>query len=263
MGSLVRRLRVEGGALEGIHYLRALGNADAIRRDAADASRAVLVGGSFIACEVAASLTTMGVACTLVMLEEAPMANTFGSQAGAYFADVMRSHGVELACGETLAGFEGDERVSRVVCESGASFDADLVVMGIGAVPDVTLARSAGLELGETGGVACSSDLRTSAPGIWAAGDICEFDSVLFDRRTRIEHWEVARSQGAFAARAILGAEGPWDEVPYFWSDLADWTSLEYVGNARALGSRDRPRVDRGRRLHRLLRRGPAGHRRR
>jgi 3-phenylpropionate/trans-cinnamate dioxygenase ferredoxin reductase subunit len=69
---------------------------------------------------------------------------------------------------------------------------------------------------------------------VWAAGDVCEFDSVLFGRRTRIEHWEVARAQGAFAARAMLGAGGPWDEVPYFWSDLADWASLESVGSARA-----------------------------
>jgi 3-phenylpropionate/trans-cinnamate dioxygenase ferredoxin reductase component len=232
-GSLVRRLRVEGGALEGIHYLRALGNADAIRRDAQGASKAVLVGGSFIACEVAASLTTMGVACTLVMMEAAPMANAFGDQAGEHFARVLREHGVEVHAGETLAGFEGTERVSRVLCESGAAFDADLVVMGTGAVPDVTLARSAGVEIGETGGVACSAELRTSAPDVWAAGDICEFDSVLFDRRTRIEHWEVARSQGAFAARGMMGAPGPWDEIPYFWSDLADWTSLEYVGSAR------------------------------
>ena len=232
-GANVRRLRVDGATLEGIHYLRALGNADSIRADAEGASRVVLVGGSFIACEVAASLTTLGKQCTLVMMEDEPMCTAFGDAAGGFFARVLESHGVTLACGETLAGFEGSEHVERVVCESGLVLDADLVVMGTGAVPDVMLARSAGLSLGETGGVACSSELRTSADGVWAAGDVCEFESALFDRRTRIEHWEVARSQGAFVARAMMGATGPWDEVPYFWSDLADWTSLEYVGAAR------------------------------
>jgi 3-phenylpropionate/trans-cinnamate dioxygenase ferredoxin reductase subunit len=234
-GANVRRLRVDGATLEGIHYLRALANADAIRADTESAQRVVLVGGSFIACEVAASLTTLGKHCTLVMMEPAPMCTGFGTEVGAFFARLLEEHGVELACGETLARFEGSgERVERVVCESGASLDADVVVMGTGAVPDVMLARAAGLELGETGGVACDAQLRTSAEGIWAAGDVCEFDSVLFDRRTRIEHWEVARSQGAHVARAMLGDERPWDDVPYFWSDLADWATLEYVGSARS-----------------------------
>ena len=110
--------------------------------------------------------------------------------------------------------------------------DADLVVMGTGAVPDVMLARSAGLELGETGGIACSSRLETSAPRVWAAGDACEYDSVVHGRRLRIEHWEVARAQGAAVAAAILGSTEPFAEIPYFWSDLADWCTLEYVGPA-------------------------------
>ena len=109
--------------------------------------------------------------------------------------------------------------------------------MGTGAVPDVMLARSAGLELGETGGVACSSTLATSAPAVWCAGDACEYDSVLHGRRMRIEHWEVARAQGKAAAAAIAGRPADFAEVPYFWSDLADWATLEYVG---AAGSWDR-----------------------
>jgi 3-phenylpropionate/trans-cinnamate dioxygenase ferredoxin reductase component len=104
--------------------------------------------------------------------------------------------------------------------------------MGAGAAPYVMLARSAGLELGETGGVACSATLETSAEGIWAAGDACEYDSVVHRRRLRIEHWEVARAQGAAVAGYLQGASEPYDEVPYFWSDLADWCTLEYVGPA-------------------------------
>ena len=233
-GANVRRLRVPGAELEGIHYLRALGNADAIRADAEDAERVVLIGGSYIACEVAASLTSMGKHCTLVMLEDAPLCTGFGQQVGRHFAGVLESHGIELVTADPLAGFEGDGRVARVLTESGRSVEADMVVMGTGAVPDVMLARASGLELGETGGVACSSRLETSAPGVWAAGDACEYESVLHGRRMRIEHWEVALAQGKAAAAAIAGRPGDFAEVPYFWSDLADWCTLEYVGPAES-----------------------------
>jgi 3-phenylpropionate/trans-cinnamate dioxygenase ferredoxin reductase subunit len=99
-------------------------------------------------------------------------------------------------------------------------------------MPDVMLARAAGLELGESGGVACSADLETSVRGVWAAGDVCEYDSVLHGRRMRIEHWEVARAQGKAAAAAAAGRPADFVEVPYFWCDLADWATLEYVGPA-------------------------------
>jgi len=231
-GANVRRLRVDGAQLEGIHYLRALGNADAIRADAADAERVVLVGGSYIACEVAASLTALGKACTLVMQEEGPLSLGFGRTAGEFFAGVLREHGIDWVASDALGRFEGDERVQRVVTESGRVIEADLVVMGTGAVPDVMLARSAGLELGETGGIACSSRLETSAPDVWAAGDACEYESVVHGRRLRIEHWEVARAQGAAVAAQIMGSREPFAEIPYFWSDLADWCTLEYVGPA-------------------------------
>ena len=232
-GANVRRLRVDGAQFDGIHYLRALGNADAIRSDAEGAEHVVLIGGSYIACEVAATLTGMGCRCTLVMLEDAPLSTGFGRQAGAYFAGLLRDRGVELVTGDGLARFEGGERVERVVTESGRALDAGMVVMGTGAVADVMLARAAGLELSESsGGVECDATLRTSAEGIWAAGDICDYDSVVHGRRMRIEHWEVAKAQGAHAARAMLGSADPFAEVPYFWSDLADWASLEYVGPA-------------------------------
>jgi 3-phenylpropionate/trans-cinnamate dioxygenase ferredoxin reductase subunit len=166
------------------------------------------------------------------MQEELPLSLGFGRTAGEFFAGVLRSHGVEWVGSDALGRFEGDGRVQRVVTESGRSIDADLVVMGTGAVPDVMLARSAGLELGETGGIACSSRLETSAADVWAAGDACEYDSVVHGRRLRVEHWEVARAQGAAVAAAIMGSQEPFTEIPYFWSDLADWCSLEYVGPA-------------------------------
>jgi 3-phenylpropionate/trans-cinnamate dioxygenase ferredoxin reductase subunit len=232
-GANVRRLRVDGAELEGIHYLRTLGTADAIRAEVEDAERVVLVGGSYIACEVAASLTTQGKRCTMVMPEDGPLSLGFGPTAATFFAGVLRDHGIAWVSGDGLGRFEGSGgRVSRVVTESGRALDADLVVMGTGVIPDVMLARSAGLELGETGGVACSATLETSAEGVWAAGDACEYDSVVHGRRMRIEHWEVARAQGAAVAAAILGSREPFAEIPYFWSDLADWCTLEYVGPA-------------------------------
>ena len=124
--------------------------------------------------------------------------------------------------------------MQRVVCASGRELPADMVVMGTGAMPDVMLARAAGLELGESGGVACSADLATSVRGIWAAGDMCEYDSVLHGRRVRIEHFEVARAQGAAAAAAMLGTRRPYSEVPYFWTDLSDWCTAEWVGITEA-----------------------------
>jgi 3-phenylpropionate/trans-cinnamate dioxygenase ferredoxin reductase subunit len=124
--------------------------------------------------------------------------------------------------------------VTAVVCADGRRAEADLVVAGVGATPDVMLAKKAKLELGETGGVACDSSLRTSAAGIFAAGDMCEYDSVVHGRRLRVEHEEVAAAQGRHAARAMLGADDPYTEIPYFWSDLADWATLEYVGPAPA-----------------------------
>ena len=233
-GANVRRLRVDGAQLDGIHYLRALGNADAIRADADQAEHVVLVGGSYIACEVAATLASRGRRCTMVMLEDAPLSTHFGATAGAFFERLLRDHGVELVCGDGLERLEGDARVGRVVTASGRELPADMVVMGTGAMPDVMLARAAKLELGESGGVRCAADLETSARGVWAAGDMCEYDSVLHGGPVRIEHFEVARAQGAAVAAAMLGTRKPYAEVPYFWTDLSDWATAEWVGTTEA-----------------------------
>jgi 3-phenylpropionate/trans-cinnamate dioxygenase ferredoxin reductase component len=231
-GANINRLRVEGGDHDGIHYLRTLGTSVSLREDAEDAERVVLVGGSFIACEVAASLTALGKQCTLVMLEDAPMSTHFGTHTGRFFQGLLGTHGIEFVTGDGVTRFEGEQRVERVVTASGRTLDADLVVIGAGAHPDVMLARAAGLELGETGGVKCSATLETSAPGIWCAGDPCEYDSVVHGRRLRVEHFEHAAAQGRYAAAAMTGDPRPYDEVPYFWSDLADWATLESVGPA-------------------------------
>jgi 3-phenylpropionate/trans-cinnamate dioxygenase ferredoxin reductase subunit len=222
---------------DGIHYLRALGNADKLRNETSAAERVVVVGGSYIATEVAASMTALGKRVTLVMQEALPLERGFGPVAGTYVRDLLEDHGVEILASADVSAFEGegeadDARVTAVVTADGRRSAADLVVVGVGANPDVLLARKAGLELGETGGVVCDRTLKTSADGIYAAGDICEYDSVVHGRRLRIEHEEVAAAQGRHAARALLGSEEPYAVVPYFWTDIADWATLEYVGPA-------------------------------
>jgi 3-phenylpropionate/trans-cinnamate dioxygenase ferredoxin reductase component len=231
-GANVRRLRVDGADLDGIHYLRAAANSDSIREEAEQAERAVLVGGSYIGCEVAASLTSAhGVKCSIVMLEDVTFERQFGAEVGGYFQRVLEDHGVEVHGGEELDRLEGEDgRVSRVVTKSGLELDCDLVVIGAGVAPDVMLAKQAGLELGEAGGVKCSSCLETSVPGIYAAGDICEYDSPVHGRPIRVEHWDVAFNHGRTAALNMMGRETEHEVVPYFFSDLADWSSMEYVG---------------------------------
>jgi 3-phenylpropionate/trans-cinnamate dioxygenase ferredoxin reductase component len=232
-GANVKRLNVPGSELEGIHYLRALGNSDTIRDDAAG-KRVVLIGGSYIASEVAASLTELGSTCTLVMLEPVVLGSGFGETAGRFFQERLEERGISVYGDDALDRFEGaDGRVTRVITKAGHELEADAVVMGTGAVPDVMLARAAGLELGETGGIVVDARLQTSAPGIYAAGDVAEYESVVHGgRRMRIEHWDVAFNQGKTAALNMLGQDKPHDVVPYFFSDLSDWASLEYVGPA-------------------------------
>jgi len=231
-GANVRRLRADGADLDGIHYLRAFGNADAIRADAEQAQRVVLIGGSYIGCEVAASLVAgLGCQCTVLMQEQTTFDRQFGAEVGGFFQGVLEDRGVGFHGGDELERFEGsDGRVRRVVTKAGLELDCDLVVVGAGVVPDVMLARRAGLELGDSGGIACSSSLQSSVPGIFAAGDVCEYDSPLHGRAIRVEHWDVAAEHGRTAARAMLGQDVVHETVPYFFSDLADWVSMEYVG---------------------------------
>jgi 3-phenylpropionate/trans-cinnamate dioxygenase ferredoxin reductase subunit len=231
-GSNVRRLRVDGCDLDGIHYLRTLGSSKGIREEADTRKRAVLIGGSYIGCEVAASLTAAhGVDCTIVMMEDVTFEPFFGPEVGGFFQNALEQHGITIHGGQEVERFEGDgERVTKVVTKAGLELDCDFVVVGIGVTPDVSLAKAAGLEIGEQGGVKCTAGLESSEPNVYAAGDICEYDSPVHGRPMRIEHWDVAFNQGKTAAFNMLGRGLEHTVVPYFFSDLADWVSMEYVG---------------------------------
>ena len=228
-GSNVRRLRAEGGELDGIHYLRTFGNSDSIRADAEQAENVVLIGGSYIGTEVAASLTSLGKKCAIVMLEDVTLERQFG-EVGRFFQNVLEEHGVAIHGGDELERFEGDDgRVRKVVTKAGLELDADMVVIGAGVMPDVTLARGCGLDLGEAGGVVASSHLEV-CPDVFVAGDIAEYDSPVHGRVLRVEHWDVAFNHGKTAALNMLGRNVAHEAIPYFFSDLADWSSMEYVG---------------------------------
>ncbi|MFA4928716.1 MAG: NAD(P)/FAD-dependent oxidoreductase, partial [Patulibacter sp.] len=179
-GAMVRRLNVDGSGLRGIHYLRSLRNADAIRQDletvgGLDGARVVLIGGSYIGCEVAASLASLGVGCTILMQESEPLERTFGAEIGRWVRKRLEDGGVTVRGGVEVEAFlpaaraDAEERVGAVGIVGGESVPADLVVCGVGAQPDVMLGKRAGLELGESGGVRCDDRLRTSATGLWAA----------------------------------------------------------------------------------------------
>ena len=230
-GAMVNIMRVDGAELEGIHYLRAFGNSDAIREEAKRAERAVLVGGSYIGCEVAASLTEMGVDCTVVMLEEVALSAGFGEEVGRFFQDVLEERGVKFVGGSALGSFRGDGRIEAVVTEDGRELECDFCVVGAGVRPDVMLAQRGGLEV--ENGIVCDEKLESSVPGVFAAGDCCSYESVVHGRRLRVEHWDVALQQGRHAARGMLGESVPYRAIPYFFSDLSDWASLEYVGPAK------------------------------
>jgi 3-phenylpropionate/trans-cinnamate dioxygenase ferredoxin reductase component len=180
----------------------------------------------------------MGKKATIVMQEEATLERGFGKQAGRFFQGLLESHGIAVHGADGLERFEGDTltgtggRVGKVVTTNGLELPADAVVVGAGVTPDIALAKRAGLDIGERGGVLCSSGLQTSAPGVFAAGDIAEYDSPLHDGHVRIEHWDVAFNHGKTVALNMLGGNIPHEVVPYFYSVLGDWGELEYVGPA-------------------------------
>src|SRR5262249_10099972 len=155
------------------HYLRAFGNSDAIRADAERAGHVVLIGGSYIGAEVAASLTARGTRCTIVTMEDVALSRTFGERAGRFFHELLEARGVTIHGGEELEAYEGDGRVRGVVAKSGLAIECDAVVVGAGVRPDAMLAERAGLEVDN--GIVCDSKLRTSAEGIYAAGDNCSY----------------------------------------------------------------------------------------
>ncbi|MEU2253589.1 FAD-dependent oxidoreductase [Nocardia xishanensis] len=221
-GANVRLLDCPGASLRGVHYLRTTWNADDLRKDLQTARDAVVVGGSFIAAETAASMAALGVRTSMVFPESAPLARSLGVPVGGIVEDELSRLGVAVRGSSIVKSLRGDDRVFTVVLADGTELRADVVVVGVGARPEVTLAKRSRLPLGATGGVLCDATLRTGHGHVWAAGDVCEFDSIRHGRRVRIEHDRVATAQGRHAARAMLGSDAPFDTYPYFWTTIGE-----------------------------------------
>ena len=226
-GARNRRLGIPGAELPGIRYLRTAAECDAIKQEAVAGRRAVVVGMGFIGCEVAASLTKLGVQVTAVFPGQAPLERVVGGQVGALIAGIHRANGVELLAGEQVAAFEGTERVEAIVTGTGHRIACDFAVAGIGVAPDVSAV--AGSSIAEDNGILVDEFCRTSAADVYAAGDVANHLHPLFGR-IRVEHYNNAEKQGTAAARSMLGSTAPYDYVHTFWSDQYEHT-IEYVGH--------------------------------
>jgi NADPH-dependent 2,4-dienoyl-CoA reductase/sulfur reductase-like enzyme len=228
-GATPRRLQ-NTPDLGGIHVLRTLNECLALRADLENASRVCVVGAGFIGAEVAASARLRGLEVTMLEALSAPLARAFPAEMGAACAGLHHDQGVDLRCGVTVAGFEGNGRVSGVRLGDGSVVEADVVVVGVGVVPETGWLESSGLRLDN--GVVCDSTCATSAPGIVAAGDIARWPNNLFGETMRVEHWSNAVEQGAAAAKRLLAGPGEavdFTPVPYFWSDQYD-AKIQFLG---------------------------------
>jgi 3-phenylpropionate/trans-cinnamate dioxygenase ferredoxin reductase component len=223
-GGRNRRLQIPGADLPGIHYLRTMGECDAIKQAALPGRRAVVVGMGFIGCEVTASLTQLGVRVTAIFPGQIPLERVLGGQVGALLGAAHRANGVELLPGEQVTAFEGNERLEAVVTATGHRVPCDFAVAGIGIQPHIPP-----VPVAQENGILTDELCRASAPDVYAAGDVANQLHPLFGR-VRVEHYNNAEKQGAFAARSMLGATDPYDYLYTFWSDQYEH-KIEYVGH--------------------------------
>jgi 3-phenylpropionate/trans-cinnamate dioxygenase ferredoxin reductase subunit len=229
-GAEPRRLRLPGADLGGIRYLRTLPDSRELRAALQHAHRLAVVGAGWIGSEVAASARQLGVEVVLIDPLSAPLVRVLGAELGRVYHDLHAEHGVDVRMETSVAGFSGgSDGVSGVVTADGDEIEADLVVVGIGVEPRMALAQAAGLEVAD--GITVGETLETSAPGVFAAGDVAAAWHPILNQRVRVEHWANALNQGVTAGQNMLGAERPYDRPPYFFSDQYD-LGMEYRGHA-------------------------------
>jgi 3-phenylpropionate/trans-cinnamate dioxygenase ferredoxin reductase component len=225
-GGRNRRLDVPGAELPGIHQLRTLAECDAIKREAVAGRHAIVVGMGFIGCEVAASLTQLGVRVTATFPDNVPLERVLGKEVGAVIGAFHRANGVELLPESRITAFEGTERLQAAVTANGDRVPCDFAVVGIGIEPDVPTFAS---RVAQENGVLVDELCRASAADVYAAGDVANHLHPIFGR-ARVEHFNNGEKMGRAAARSMLGFTSPYDYIHSFWSDQYDH-KLEYVGH--------------------------------
>ena len=228
-GAVPRRLDVPGGKLDGIHYLRTLPDSARIGERIESGQRLVVVGSGWIGAEIAASARQKGCEVAMIEMASLPLERVLGPEIGRIYLDLHRDNGVEFIPETTVERFEGEGTVERVITKDGAVIETDFVVVGIGVAPRTGLVETAGLKIDN--GVVVDERLETSSPGVFAAGDVANAWHPFYGHNLRVEHWANALNQGPVAARAMLGQDVSYDEIPYFFSDQYD-VGMEYSGYA-------------------------------
>ncbi|WP_028049182.1 NAD(P)/FAD-dependent oxidoreductase [Cellulomonas sp. URHD0024] len=239
-GSSPRFLDIPGARLAGVHTLRRLADSDELRDELAHRQRLVVVGGGWIGLEVTAAARLAGLEVTVLEYAALPLLRVLGPELATHFAELHRAHGVDLRTGVGVDGFDGSAGRVTGVRVGGEVVPADVVLVGVGAAPNVALANAAGLAA-DARGVLVDAQLRTADPAVLAAGDVANAHNTALGHSLRVEHWDNAIRQGALAARSILGRPDVYDWQPYFYTDQYD-LGMEYVGYADA----DDPVVIRG-----------------
>lgn len=220
LGSRVRKVELPGNDLGGVYYLRDVNDVEQIKTKVAAGKKAVIVGGGYIGLETAAVLRKLGMeVCVLEMMDRV-LQRVTAPEVSAFFDRIHSEEGVEIRCGVGVTALEGNVNIEKVICNDGSVFDADLVVIGVGIVPNVELAQAAGLEV--TNGILVDEFARSSDKDIVAAGDCTFHHNVLYDRSIRLESVQNATDQARVAAMTLCGKEKAYDALPWFWSDQYD-----------------------------------------
>ncbi|MET7999637.1 NAD(P)/FAD-dependent oxidoreductase [Nonomuraea glycinis] len=229
-GARPRRLPLPGADLDGVLYLRTVDDCERLRATLATVSRVVIIGAGWIGLEVAAAARAAGVAVSVLEAERQPLLRALGSQIASVFAGLHREHDVDLRLGVRVSEITGARgKADGVRLADGTHLPADVVIVGIGAVPNTGLAVEAGLEVDD--GIVVDAALRTSDPDIFAVGDVASAHHPVLGSRIRVEHWANALNQPAVAASSMLGQEAAYDKLPYFFTDQYD-LGMEYIGLA-------------------------------
>jgi NADPH-dependent 2,4-dienoyl-CoA reductase/sulfur reductase-like enzyme len=228
-GAVPRKLAIPGANLDHVHYLRTMDDSKAIAASAQSAEHAVVIGGGFIGMEVASVLAQRRIQVAMVLREDRIWKQFFSPEMSRFFERYYTERGVRFVKNATITELRGSGKVREGLLSGGETIPCALVVAGIGVTPATGMLENSGIETGD--GVMVNEFLETNQPGVYAAGDVANYQDVLFGKRRRVEHWDNAVSQGRHCGRSLMGERAPFRHVPYFFSDVFD-LSYEYWGDS-------------------------------